>query len=136
MMNDEFNDLKRDYQSIGAPPYLATRIAASVADSRTRTGLWMPAAVACTAVLALAWAIPMTSQIGHHDTDRPSKPSMTTLAALKPSKPAVSTPSLSQLRSVSKPTMPSKPNVGKSSKSQTNNRLKYEPLKEKTNVYT
>jgi hypothetical protein len=134
-MNDDLQNLKRDYQSIEAPPYLATRIAASVADSRTRSGFWMPTAVACTAVLAILWVLPITNQVATDVAEKPSKPSMTALAALKPSKPAVSTPSLSQLRTVTMPRMPAKPKAPKPAKSQTNNRTENESLKEKINVY-
>ena len=134
-MSDDLQNLKRDYQSISAPPHLATRIAASIADSRTRSGFWMPAAVACTAILAMLWVIPITNQVADDVSEKPSKPSMATLAALKPSRPGVSTPGLSQLRSVTVPSMPSKPKAAKPSKSQTNNRIEIESLKEKSNVY-
>jgi len=134
-MSDDMQDLKRDYQSISAPPYLATRIAASVAESRTRSGFWMPAAVTCTAILALVWMLPATEDSGSDVANRPSKPSMAALAALKPTKPAMSTPNLSQLRSVSVPRMPAKPKAVKPAKSQTNTRIENESLEEKTHVY-
>jgi hypothetical protein len=134
-MSDDLQNLKRDYQAISAPPHLATRIAASVADSGTRTGFWMPAAATCTAILALLWVLPLTDHIANHVADKPSKPSMTALAALKPSKPSVSTPSMSQLRSVSVPPMPAKPKPVKPGKTQTNNQIENESLEEKTSVY-
>jgi hypothetical protein len=134
-MSDELEKLKRDYQSINAPPHLAMRIAGSVADSRTRSGFWMPAAVACTAVLAMLWMIPITNQVANDVSEKPSRPSLTALAALKPSKPSVSTPSLSQLRTVTVPSMPAKPKPTKTPKPQSNNRIENESLKEKDNVY-
>lgn len=136
-MSDDLQNLKRDYQSISAPPHLATRIAASVEDSRTRSGFWMPAAVACTAVLAMLWVIPITNQVADNVSEKPTKPSMSALAALKPSKPSVSTPGLSQLRSVTVPSLPSKPKATKPAKSQTNNQIEIEieSLKEKNNGY-
>ena len=134
-MSDELNKLKRDYQAINAPPHLAPRIRASVADTDTRTGFWMPAAVACTAILALVWMLPFTTQVGSDATDKPTKPSLSALASLKPEKPAVSTPNLSQLRSVSVPTMPTKPKTATTPKSQTTQQIENETLKENDNAY-
>lgn len=134
-MNDRLDDMKRDYQSVKAPPYLATRIQASVADSRTRTGFWMPAAVTCTAIVALIWMLPFTTQVTSDAVEKPSKPSMSALAALKPTKPATPAPSMSQLRSVSVPSMPAKPKVVEPPKSQTNYQLENETLKEKNDAY-
>ena len=134
-MNEDLQDLKRDYQSISAPPYLATRVAASVADSRVRSRFWMPAAVTCTAILALFWVLPLTNQVANDVADKPVRPSLAALAALKPSKPSVATPSMSQLRSVSVPQMPAKPKLVKPAKTQTNHQIENDSLEEKTNVY-
>lgn len=134
-MNDELDDLKRDYRAIAAPPHLATRIHASVADSRTRSGFWMPAAVACTAIIALFWILPFTTQVTSDAVEKPEKPSMSALAALKPTKPAVPSPSLSQLRSVSVPSMPAKPKVATPSQPQTNYHFENKMLKEKNDAY-
>lgn len=135
-MSEDLKKLKSGYQSISAPPHLAARVAASVADSRTRSGFWMPAAVTCTAILALVYLPVNIFNPGDVVVaEKPGKPSMTALAALKPSKPAVSTPSLSQLRTVAVPRMPAKPKATKPVKSQTNNRIENESLKEKSNVY-
>lgn len=134
-MSDDLEKMKRDYQAISAPPHLATRISASVADSRTRTGFWMPAAVACTAILALVWVLPFTTQVSTDNTALPSKPSLSALAALKPNKPSVSAPSLSQLRSVSVPKMPAKPTLATPPKSQTTYEIENESLEEKDNAY-
>ena len=134
-MSDDLQNLKRDYQAITAPPYLATRIAGSIADSGTRTGFWMPAAVTCTAILALLWLSPLTDLTANRVADKPSKPSLTALAALKPGKPSVSTPSMSQLRSVSVPPMPARPKPVKPASTQMNNQIEKESPEEKKNVY-
>ena len=134
-MNDELDDLKRDYQAITAPTHLATRIHASVADSRTRSGFWMPAAVTCTAIIALFWMLPFTTQLTSDAVEKPSKPSMSALAALKPTKPAVPSPSLSQLRSVTMPRMPAKPKPATTTRPQTNYHFENKTLKEKNDAY-
>ena len=139
-MSDDLEKLKNDYQAIAAPMHLATRISASVADSRTRSGFWMPAAVSCTAILALVWMLPFTGQVSTDEVETPTKPSMSALAALKPSKPAGPSPSMSQLRSVSVPSMPAKPKATTVPKSQTNyqfeNReIENTTLKEKNDAY-
>ena len=134
-MNDQLDDLKRDYRAIAAPPHLATRIHASVADSRTRSGFWMPAAVACTAIVAFFWIVPFTTQVTSNDVDKPVRPSMSALAALKPTKPAVPSPSMSRLRSVSVPSMPAKPKPATPSQPQTNFHYENKTLKEKNDAY-
>jgi len=136
-MSDDLQKLKQDYQAINAPPHLAMRIQASVADSRTRTGFWMPAAVACTAILALFWVLPFTTQVATDETDaieKPIRPSMSAIAALKPKKPSTSV-SLSQIRSVSVPSMPSKPKAVAPTKPQTNNQIENDTLEENDNAY-
>ena len=134
-MNDKLDDLKRDYRAIAAPPHLATRIHASVADSRTRSGFWMPAAVTCTAIVALVWMLPFTTQVTSDAVEKPATPSMSALAALKPTKPAVPSPSLSQLRSLSVPSMPAKPKLATPSQPQTNFDYETKSLKEKNDAY-
>lgn len=134
-MNDELDDLKRDYRAIAAPPHLATRIQASVAESRVRSRFWMPAAMTCTAILALLWVLPFTSEVSTNVTSAPARPSMSSLAALLPSKPATSSPSMTQLRSLSLPAMPAKPKAADSSKPQTNYHDENINLKEKNDAY-
>jgi len=134
-MDDEFNDLKRDYRAITAPPHLATRIRANIADSRSHSSFWMPAAVTCTAIVALVWILPFTTQVSSDRPATPAKPSLSALAALRPTKPAVPSPSMSQLRSVSVPKMPAKPKPATSSQPQTNYLFENETLKEKNDVY-
>lgn len=134
-MSDDLESLQREYRAISAPPHLATRISASVADARTRSSFWVPAAVTCTAILALVWALPLTMQVSTDPAARPTKPSMSALAALKPTKPAGAQPSTSQLRSVSVPSMPAKPKSASPSKSQTNYQIENETLKEENDAY-
>ena len=134
-MNDELDDLKRDYRAISAPAHLATRIHASVAKSRTRSSFWIPAAVTCTAILVLVWMLPFATQVPSNAPKASAHPSMSTLAALKPAKPAVPSPSMSQLRSVNVPSMPAKPGLATPSQPQTNNPIENEFLKEKNDAY-
>ena len=133
-MSDDLQKLKQDYQAINAPPHLATRIRASVADSRTRSGFWMPAAVACTGILALFWVLPFTTQVTSDVVEKPTRPSMSAIAALKPNKPSTSV-SLSQIRSVSVPSMPAKPKAATPPKPQTNIQIENGTLEEKDNAY-
>lgn len=134
-MSDALQKLKSEYQAISAPPHLAARVRASVADSRSRTGFWMPAAVACTAILAVLW-LPLNTEDGP-DVTTPStlKPSVSALAALKPNRPSVAAPSLSQLRSVSVPKMPAKPKAATPAKPQSTNQIENESLEENDNAY-
>ena len=134
-MSNELDDLKRDYRQISAPPHLATRIHASVADSRSRSGFWMPAAVTCTAIFALVRVLPFTTQVTSDAVEKPAIPSMSALAALKPTKPSVPSPSMSQLRSVTVPSMPAKPKVTTPSQPQTNYQFENTTLKEKNDAY-
>lgn len=134
-MSDELDKLKRDYQAISAPPHLATRIRASFVDSQTHSSFWMPAAVICTAIVALFWVVPFTPQVANDAAAKPVRPSLSAIAALKPAKPSVSTPSLSQLRSVSVPAMPAKPKTATLPNSQTINQIKNETPQENDNAY-
>jgi hypothetical protein len=134
-MSNELDDLKRDYRAIAAPPHLATRIRASVADSRSRSGFWMPAAVTCTAIVALFWVLPFTTQVTSDAVEKPARPSMSALAALKPTKPSVPSPSMSQLRSVTVPSMPAKPKPAKAQQPQSNYQFENRNLKEKNDAY-
>ncbi len=126
-MSEQLDQLKRDYRDIEAPPYLATRIRASVGDRRVRTHRWMPAAAATVLVAAVVWLSPLVEDT---TTPTPTKPSLSALAALKPQKPAVSAPSLSKIKTVSVPRMPAKPKLD-STKPQTNTTDDLGTLKEK-----
>lgn len=132
-MSDDLEKLKCGYKAISAPPHLATRIRASVSDAEPRSMYWMPAAVTCTAILALIWVLPFTT--GSSVTAKPTKPSMSALAALMPSKPSTSSLSMTQIRSVSVPRLPSKPKPATSPDTQTNYKLENEILKENSDGY-
>ncbi len=131
-MNDELDDLKREYRRISAPAQLATRVRAEVADVRVRPYHWMPAAATAMAVVAVVLALPLALQNQTTDLQRPAKPSLSALASLKPAKPTGVAPSLTQLRSVKVPKMPAKPALAKP-QSNFNHESNY--LKEKDDAY-
>ena len=110
-MSEDLDKLKRDYQAISAPPFLATRIRAIVGESTHRRRYWKPAAVLGTAILALIWMRPGDQPDVPSQVATPMQPSLSSLAALRPPKPEMSSPSLSQLKSVSVPSLPAKPAV-------------------------
>ncbi len=126
-MSDELEKLKQDYRNIEAPPHLATRVRASVAQETRRRHAWMPVAAATAVAAAAIWLIPFGEQ---PTADLPRKPSLSALASLKPQKPSVSAPSLSQIKTVSVPKMPAKPAI-KPAKPQSNSIHDSEILKEK-----
>ena len=129
---DKLDDLKRDYRAIEAPPHLATRIRAEVADRPLRRHRWMPATATVMVVVTAVWLLPVLWQQQGVDAPRPSKPSLSAIAALKPDKPSAA-PSLTQIRTVPKPRMPSKPQL-RPAKPQTN--FENDDLKEKDHAYT
>lgn len=109
-MSDDIKELKRAWRDIEAPPHLATRIRAEVADRPARSRPWVPAAVTMAVLSALI--LPFLSQGPTNDTPPPpTRPSMSALASLTPSRPPVRAPNLSQLRSVRTPKMPAKPRI-------------------------
>ena len=120
-MNDDFDTLKRDYRAVDAPPHLATRIRAEVADRPDRNRAWVPAAV--TMSLGIMLAIPFLSQQTgtqppaqsptqtQTQSATPTKPSLSALASYTPERPSVPTPNLTQLRSVPVPTLPPRPQL-------------------------
>ena len=130
--DDRLDGLKRDYRTIEAPPHIATRIRAEVADRPMRRHRWMPATATAMVAITAVWFLPALWQQQGIDAQRPSKPSLSAIAALKPDKPAAA-PSLTQLRTVPKPRMPSKPQLRRA-KPQTN--FENEDLKEKDHAYT
>lgn len=132
-MNDDIEKLAEDYRRIEAPPALATRIRAEVANRPVRNHGWLPAAataVVAAAVVGILPALWQTSAVSDKPTVRPS---LSTLASLKVERPAVSTPRLSQIRTPSAPAMPKKPRLP-SGKEQTNNELRM--LEEKDHAHS
>ncbi len=115
-MTEDLDKLKQDYQATEAPPHLATRIRAEVANRPDRNRAWIPAAV--TMVFAMGIAIPLLWQqtttnppAESSRTAQPTTPSLSALASYTPERPKVSTPSLSQLRSVPVPRLPPRPQL-------------------------
>ena len=132
-MNDDIEKLAEDYRRIEAPPALATRIRAEVANRPVRNHGWLPAAataVVAAAVVGILPALWQTSAVSDKPTVRPS---LSTLASLKVERPAVSTPRLSQIRTPSAPAMPRKPQLS-SGKEQTHNELR--TLEEKDHAHS
>lgn len=133
-MSKQLDDLKRDYRNIEAPPHMATRIRAEVADKPIRGHSWMPVGATLMAVVAVIWLVPFIGQQVTTTSPPPSKPSLSALASLKPQKPAVAAPSLAKLRSVKTPMMPVKPQL-KPTKPQTRFQIENDLLEEKDHAH-
>ncbi|MFQ5609367.1 MAG: hypothetical protein ACE5F8_03765 [Woeseiaceae bacterium] len=132
-MNDELDELKRDYRNINAPPHLATRVRAVVTERKARSTTWLTGAATAMVVAALVWVLPIPWQGSSVDTPAPARPTLSALAALKPSKPSGATPSFSQLQSVTIPRMPEKP---KPSQPQSNIQIENLRFKENDHALT
>lgn len=132
-MTDEFDELKRAYRDVKAPPHLATRIRAEVGDQRVRSHSWMPAGAAIMAVVLVVFLVPYVGEQTPPQSATPSRPSLSAIAALKPDKPAHTSVSMSQLKTVKKPKLPAKPQL-KGTKPQTNLDIESDLLEEKNHV--
>jgi len=133
MMNDELNNLRRNYRNIKAPPALATRVLASVPKTQTRQHGWLPVAASLVAVVVVI-GLSLFSLLPHSGkSPTPLKPSLSALATLKLVKPAVPSPNLARMRSVTLPSMPGKPS--KLLKPQTNIPFDNEFFKEISHAY-
>ena len=132
-MTDNFDELKEAYREIKAPPHLATRIRAEVADIPVRSHSWMPAGATVMAVVLVAWLLPFVGDPPATSSAVPSKPSLSAIAALKPDAPARTSVSLSQLKTVKRPKLPPKPKL-KTTKPQTNLESESDLLEEKDHV--
>ncbi len=108
-MSKELERLARDYREAKAPPHIATRIRAKVANRPVRNHGWLP--VATTAVLAAAiiGLGPLIWNTAGGPDARPTTPSLTTLASINVEKPSTVSPSLSKVRTFKAPRMPAKP---------------------------
>lgn len=126
-MNDDLNGLKQAYRDIKAPPHVATRIRANVADRSRRPRYWIPSAISAAAAIAIVMFLQNVPKPEPVDA-RPVKPSLSMLASLKPEKPANVDTSFTRLRSVQLPPMPAKP---KPAKPQSRFRIDHELPKEK-----
>jgi len=134
-MTDQFDELKRAYRDIKAPPHLTTRIRAEVGDQRVRSHSWVPAGATVMAIVLVAWLAPFVGEQTQTPSAVPSKPSLSAIVALKPNAPPGTSVSLSKLRTVKKPKLPSKPRF-KATKPQTNLELENDLLKEKDHVFS
>jgi len=132
-MTDQFDELKQAYLDVKAPPHLARRIQAEVADQRVRSHSWLPAGATAMAIVLVAWLTPYVGEQTASPSATPSKPSLTTIAALKPAAPAGTSVSLSQLKTLKKPRLPAKPKL-KATKPQTNLDAEHDLLEEKNYV--
>lgn len=132
-MTDQFDELKQAYRDIKAPPHLATRIRAEVADQRVRSHSWMPAGATVMAVVLVAWLAPFVSQQTETSSSVARKPSLSAIAALKPNAPPRTSVSLSQLKTVKKPKLPARPRL-KATKPQSNLESESDLLEEKNHV--
>ena len=113
-MNNDLDELKRDYRDIEAPPALATRIRAAVADvDKQRPARWLPALTTVAVAVCVIAITPMlmTPPQQQQDSDRatPTRPSLSVLSRVSRNRPAAPTPGLSRVRSVSTPPMPRRP---------------------------
>lgn len=131
----DIDSLRQGYRRIKAPPHLATRIRAEVADQPIRSHSWMPAGATVMAVALVALMVPFFGQQSVKPATVPSKPSLSALAALKPDAPPATSVSLSKLRTVKKPKLPAKP-ILKTTKPQTHLNLENNLLEEKDHVHS
>jgi len=107
--NALIDELRREYRAIQAPPYLATRIRASVNLSKGRGWRWRTAVVGVLAVIALIVAVPLSRQDLAPPTASSGYPSLTAIGGSLPLKPTAPIPSLADIGSVSMPRMPALP---------------------------
>lgn len=110
-IDEEIAGLKREYQSVSAPPFLATRIKAETSSARSRRSVLWPAFGFLAVVLALFVALPFMNREPAVTVAQavPKMPSLSAITRAMPDKPAVPAPSLARIRSVKVPAMPAKP---------------------------
>lgn len=136
-MTDGLQQLKRDYRNIEAPPYLAMRIRATVADRSAPRRRWLPAlatvAVAVAVISVTTIVLQVQPQSARTMTLR--SPSLAMLSRMTPDKPAVPVPGLAKMRSPRTPVLPSKPKLNRANKQQTFFDFENEVLKETDHAY-
>jgi len=115
-MTDNLKQLKSNYRNIKAPPYLATRIRANVADRAPRQRSWVSAITAAVAVAVISVTIILLQQ---QPSQTMTSPSFATLSRMMPDRPAVPVPSLSNVRSIKTPALPPKPKLNQPNTEQT-----------------
>ena len=129
-MNDDILKLKRDYQDIEAPAYVATRIKAEVTNRKMHRRSRRPAMATVAIVVAALTVTPVL--LNHQTTEsvEPSPTSLSVLSSVAANKPAMQIPSLSKVKSVSMPAMPSKPTPTTDEEPQTLFETEDNPLEE------
>ena len=134
-MSDDIDKLKREYQAIRAPDYLATRIRAETRERPRRP--WLPAtATVAVAVAAITLAPLLLQQQATEDTVAPKPTSLSSLAGVASSKPKMKAPSLSRVRSVTVPALPRKPEPKTDKEPQSFFDTETEHMKEKHHAYS
>ena len=134
-MTDDIEKLKRDYQAIRAPDYLATRIRAETRERPRRS--WLPTvATVAVAVAAVTVAPILLQQQAGQDTVAPKPTSLSSLSGLSSNKPKVKAPSLSNVRSVTVPALPKKPKPKTDKEPQSFFDTETEHMKEKHHAYS
>lgn len=109
-MSNSVEDLRKRYQRMEAPPYLATRILGHVGDEPSKRR-WLPA-VATLGVVAFVMAVvPRFTQQPPDAVSEQATISFATLSRMTPTKPAMTSPPLSQLKSIKTPVMPARPSM-------------------------
>ncbi len=134
-MSENLDELKRDYQDIKAPPYLATRIRAQVADIPSRRRGWLPALATVAVAVGALTVTPVLMQQRAAD-DVQSATSLTVLAKASALKPGTTAPSLSRIRSVDVPAMPSKPKPAPAKDTDSQSHFDLDRSKENDHAYT
>ena len=134
-MTDDLQQLKRDYRDIEAPPYLAARIRAAVADHSTPRRYWLPALATVAVALAVISVTAILLQPQSARTMTSMSPSLAILTRMMPDKPAVPVPGLAKMRSPKTPALPSKPKLNRANKEQTFFDFENEVLKETDHAY-
>jgi hypothetical protein len=136
-MSDGIDKLKRDYQAIRAPDYLATRIRAETRDNERKRRTWLPAmATVAVAVAAVTVAPVLLQQQASDQNAAPRPTSMSSLSGVSSSKPPMTAPSLTRLKSVTIPALPKKPRPTTEKEPQSHFDTETEPMKEKHHAYS
>ena len=137
-MNDDIEQLRKDYRAIEAPPALATRIRAQTAGARVRRGNWLPAALVVTVTFLSYWFLQpedADERVVLASNGTP-KPSLASLATVMPKKPKVTTPNLSQVRVRTLPAPPKKPPLKPAPKPNTSDTDQVTNSKENDHAYS
>lgn len=108
---ESLDTLKRDYQAISAPPFLATRIRAELGSRHSRRPLLRPIFGAAVVAACLLAVVPFVGDEDSAPGAEPRLPSLTALSRAVPSRPDVRSPSFSQLKSVASPKLPARPEI-------------------------